>query len=180
MCVRVSRWNICGRPLGCVRVRMCTSARAHACFSLHALVRVCARGCTQTSQVMEHKHACLAYDIDTRVATSDACPCALPVHPRVCVCACARVHTRASVCAHPTVPVSRRTPTCPSRSRPRPARAAPPPRPRARCGRRNGAASTCGRSRSRTRRPARAVGATVRVGTCVRARVYVRKCACVC
>jgi hypothetical protein len=37
---------------------------------------------------MEHKHACLAFEIDTRVATGGACRHALPVHRRVCA------HTR--------------------------------------------------------------------------------------
>jgi hypothetical protein len=49
---------------------------------------------------MERKHACLAYEIDARVAAGGACGRALPVHRRVRVRASTRTHSR--VCIRPS------------------------------------------------------------------------------
>ncbi len=102
----------------CIHIAICVSVRINVCthayssewvWSVQARLCAGASGCAQASQVMEHKNECLAYKTDTRVATGDACRRALPVHRRLCV----RARARASVCAHPTVPVGRRTRPCP-------------------------------------------------------------------
>jgi hypothetical protein len=134
--VREGVWvHACVRA--CVRAFMCVHARsskrkicvrlskcARACRSLHALVHARASGRTQASQVMEHKHACLVYGIDIRVATGQCVPTRAPPRASACACAraCARAHTRIRACAsdrpgrppHPALSFARTSAPCAS------------------------------------------------------------------